>query len=112
MIRLCEAISQISGPSFSVEAHDGRGVAVLRDGGRGGVVVRRAAPWVPSISSDRDAVRTVQGVVEAIHTALTDWPGSTVVGEREPIVTADGDTVTIVFYAANGERLPPIDVVV
>jgi hypothetical protein len=40
--------------------------------------------------------------------ALTDWPGQTVFGGREPTVSADGDTVTIVFFAANGGRLPPL----
>ncbi len=113
MARLCEALGRVVGPRITLEAHNGRGIAVLLDEGRGGSYLTRAAPWLPGPTSRRDLIRTARGVAEAVHGALSDeWAGAgaTSIGPSCPTVTPRGEAVAILYFGVNGEPLPVVEV--
>jgi hypothetical protein len=112
MARLCEALGPVVGPRITLEAHGGRGIAVLLDGGRGGTFATRAAPWFPSPTPRRDLIRTARGVAEAVHHALSEeWMmATTSIGPSRPSVTARETLVAIHFFGVNGEPLRVIEI--
>lgn len=112
MARLCEALGRVVGPRITLEAHGGRGIAVLLDEGRGGTYMTRAAPWLPGPTSRRDLIRTARGFAEAVHSALADeWAaGTTSIGPSCPTVTPRGGAVAVHYFGVNGEPLPVVEV--
>ena len=97
--------------AVTLEAHGGRGIAVLVDVDfdertGGGAYWTSAAPWLPGPTPRTDLIRTARGVAEAVHDALSDeWAGTTGIGPKRPIVNARGGAVVIRFFGVNGEPL-------
>jgi hypothetical protein len=108
--RLGAALGPVLGPRLSVEVSGSAGVAVLLDGGRGGTVLTRAAPWLPRPGS-ADLLATARGVVDAAHLAATrQWPGSSPLGPRTPSVERTDGAVRIRLFGPGGEALPVVEV--
>ena len=92
-------------------AHGGGGVAIALDGGNGGILASRVAPWLPSLSERRDLIRTADNVAHLVHGAVTEqWSGVAGIGPARPTVAAVGDVLTIRFFAPDGEPLPVVEV--
>ena len=109
--RFADAVAPLVAPRLSVEAHGGKGLAVLLDGGGGGTTFARAAPWLPRWRVAADLVQTARGAAEAVHAAATcTWPGTTGIGTRTPAVSGSRGRVTVRFYGARGEPLPAVHV--
>lgn len=111
MERLIEALGPLLGARISVAAHGGLSVAVELDGGSGGSLVGRAAPWLPSLSERKDLTRTADNIAHLVHDALTEqWIGVVAVGPASPTVAAVGDVLSIRFFGPDDEPLPVVEV--
>ena len=109
-MRLCEALAPVVGPSITLEAHSGRGIAVV-DVSRGRTYVTRAAPWLPGLTSHSDLVRTARGVADAVHEALSEeWLDTASIGASRPTVTRRGGAVAIRFFGPDSESLPVVEI--
>ena len=110
MERLCEALEPLLGPRISLSAHGGKGVVVQLDGGSGGFMAARAAPWLPGLTERRDLIRTADNVAHVVHSAVSEqWGHETGIGPTSPSVAAAGDVVTIRFFGTTGEPLPVVE---
>lgn len=111
MKRLCSALTPVLGPRISVSTHGAKGIVVQFDGGSGGSMVARAAPWLPGLSERRDFLRTAGNVAHAVQEGVPEeWAEVTGLGAVRPRVTAAGDVLTIRFYGGTGEPLLPVEV--
>ena len=111
MERLSDALSPLLGPRISLATHGGVGVAVELDGGIGGSVMSRAAPWLPSLSERKDLVRTASNIAHLVYVAVSErWSGVAGIGPASPTVAVVGDVLTIRFLATDGHPLPVVEV--
>ncbi len=112
MERLFIALAPVIGPRVSLEAHGGKGVSVLVDGGRSGTMFTRAAPWLPRLTAATDLTETARGVADAVMwVATTDFPPDTThVGPQWPTVTRANKRVRVQFFGVTGEPLPVVEV--
>lgn len=111
MAQLCASLGTLAGPRLSLEPYGGKGIAVLLDGGRGGAILTRAAPWLPGMTVRRDLTATTRGVADALHSAVrNEWVGVINIGSGRPRVTSRGNTVALQFFGVAGEPLPVVEV--
>ena len=111
MERLFKALPPVMGSRLSLEAHGGKGIMVLVDGGKNGSMITRAAPWLPGFTVARDLTQTARGVANAVTCAATEFPpGTTSIGGRSPTVTRAKGKLRLQFFGLSGEPLPVVEV--